>query len=93
MVRKELGHREWKLSLRGTLFCQRKWTPHRSPVGCVSRLDLLTAVGEGVGWGGAKVVVPLSLLWSFIKIQMSLLETYLPGTPIPEVWPRALGLL
>lgn len=49
-----------------------------NPVGCVSRLDLLPAVGDGVGWGEAKVVVPQSLLWSFMKIQMSILETYLP---------------
>lgn len=49
VARKELGHREWKLSLRGILFCPRKWIPNRSPV------DLLPAVGEGV-------VVPQSVV-------------------------------
>lgn len=51
MVRKELGHRKWKLSLRRTLFCPRKWTLGLSPVGRMWRLGLLTGVGEGVGWG------------------------------------------
>lgn len=50
MVRKEFGQTEWKLSLKGSLFCPGKWTPNLSPVGCMSTLVLLTAVSEGVGW-------------------------------------------
>lgn len=30
-------------------------------------------------WVRGRVVVPQSLLWSFIKMQVSILETYLPG--------------
>lgn len=69
VARKELGHREWKLSLRGILFCPRKWIPNRSPV------DLLPAVGEGV----RRRWLCLSHLWSFITIQVFILDTYLPG--------------
>lgn len=45
-----MGHREWRLSLRGVLFCPRKWIPSLSPA------DLLPAVGE------EKVVVPQSVV-------------------------------
>lgn len=64
-----MGHREWKLSLRGTLFCPRKGIPSLSPV------ELLPAVGEGMGrrW------LCLSLLWSFITTEVSILDTSLPG--------------
>lgn len=76
VVRKAFGQTEWKLSLRESLFCPGKWTPNLSPVGCMSTLVLLTAVGEG--WGGVRMFVPQSPLWNFIKTQVPSWRTYLP---------------
>lgn len=81
VARKDLGHREWKLSLRGILFCPRKWIPNLSPV------ELLPAVGDRVG----RRLLCLSLLWSFIITQVSILDTYLPGDSHSGGLGRGLG--